>query len=199
MRDLSRNTIVGILLVTLGVLALLSNVGVLDGVGSVLGAILFAAVGVLLVRVYARRDQIWALPAAFTFFGLAAAALVDGPLSGSYFLALMGAGFLFLYAIERRHWWAIIPGGTLVSLAVVAGIDELALAIDAGPVLFLGLAVTFLAVYAVGQRWAVWPALVLGVIAVVALSTAASWVLPVLLIGAGIYLLYRRSEGGRTG
>lgn len=199
MRDLSRNTIVGILLVTLGVLALLSNVGVLDGVGSVLGAILFAAVGVLLVRVYARRDQIWALPAAFTFFGLAAAALVDGPLSGSYFLALMGAGFLFLYAIERRHWWAIIPGGTLVSLAVVAGIDELALAIDAGPVLFLGMAVTFLAVYAVGQRWAVWPALVLGVIAVVALSTAASWVLPVLLIGAGIYLLYRRSEGGRTG
>lgn len=198
MKDMSRNTVIGILLIALGALALLSNVGVLSGLGSVLGAILFAAAGVLLVRLYARRDQIWSLPAAFSFFGLAAAALVDGPLSGPYFLGLTGAGFLLLYAVERRHWWTIIPGGALISLGVVAGVDELAPRMDAGPVLLFGLALTFLAVYAVGQRWAVWPALALGAIAVVALSTVSRWLLPVILIGAGLYLLYRRSNSGSS-
>ena len=192
MNDLSRNTLIGLALVALGVLALLANTGVMGGLDNLVGAILFAAAGVLLVRLYARNDQTWSLPAAFLFFGLAAAAFVDGVMSGPYFLGLTGAGFLFLYVIERKHWWAIIPGGTLVSLAVVAGIDELAPRWDAGPVLFLGLALTFVAVWAVGQRWAIWPALGLGAIAFFALASVSGWLFALVLIAAGVFLLVRR-------
>lgn len=192
MRDMGRNSVIGIALVVLGAVALLANTGILAGVGPVVGALLFAAVGVLFVRIYARRDQEWALPTAFLFFGLGAAALIDGDMSGPYFLALLGVGFLLLFALERTHWWAIIPGGTLVSLGVVAAIDEVAPRLDAGPVLFLGLALTFLAVWAVGQRWAIWPAIGLGAVALFAMATVSGWVFPVLLILAGLFLLYRQ-------
>lgn len=196
MRDMQRNTVIGILLIVLGALALLSETGWLSGIDTVVAAVLFAAAGILFVRVYARRGQVWAMPAAFLFFGLAAAALVDGALSGAYFLGLLGAGFLLLYAVEREHWWALIPGGALVSLGVVAGIDELVPGWDAGPVLFLGLALTFVAVWATGRNWALWPAIGLAAIAVFALSTMSAWVLPVILIAAGVYLLLRSKGRG---
>lgn len=194
MRDMNRNVVAGIALVLLGAFALLANAGILEGLGNVVGAALFAVAGAWAVRTYARRNPVWALPIAFMLFGLAAAALVDGPMSGPYFLGLTGAGFLYLYAVERRSWWAIIPGGTLVALGVVAAIDEIAPRWDAGPVLFLGLALTFLAVWATGQRWAMWPALALAAVGLFALSTTSAWLVPVLLIGGGLYLLWRTAR-----
>lgn len=187
----------GIALIAVGMLVLLANLGLLAGGGNLLGGALFAAGGLLFLQLYSGRPgRVWALPVAFTLFGLAAAALTDGPLSGSYFLASIGVGFGAVYHRDRRNWWALIPGGVLLSLAVVAGIDALFPRLDPGPVLFLGLAATFGALYMLpegGKRWAAYPALAAVVIALVAFSTGGGWLFPLLLVGVGAWLLNRQS------
>lgn len=46
------------------------------------------------------------------------------PLAGPAFLGSIGVGFALVYLADRSHWWAIIPGGVLGTLAAVAAIDE---------------------------------------------------------------------------
>ncbi len=193
-----RNMQIGIILVILGALALLSNLGFFRGVQNVVGALLFAFLGGLALRHYRRHHKNVALVGAFALFGLAAAT-ITGSLSGFFFLALIGAGFLALYLADRQRWWAIIPAGTLFSLAVVAGLGEVAPRYESGSVLFIGLAATFLVLYRLPEdpkRWAIYPAVVSLALAVLGLSFGGSWVLPLVLVGVGVYLLYRRSEQG---
>lgn len=188
---------IGMALVILGALALLSNLGLFGGSGGLFGALLFAAGGAFLVRVYDRKaSRIWALVGGFALFGLAAAS-IGGALAGLYFLGLLGGGFLLAYRNDRRQWWAIIPGGVLMSVALVAGLEELAPRFDEGPILFLGLAATFGALYRLpegGKRWAIYPAIAAVVIAILAIGFGGSWFLPLLLVGGGAYLLTRHSS-----
>ncbi|MEJ2667010.1 MAG: hypothetical protein P8Z81_07925, partial [Deinococcales bacterium] len=61
-----------------------------------------------------------------------------------------------------------------------------------------GLAATFLVLYRLPEepkRWAIYPAVASLVLAVLGLSFGGSWVLPLALVGVGVYLLYRRGEG----
>ena len=184
--------LIGVGLIILGGMALLSNLGLFHGMSGLIGALLFAAGGAYLYRLYSRNPkQFWPLLVSFILFGLGAAALANGPLSGSYFLGLTGAGFALVYRNHPRHWWAVIPAGVLLTLALVAGIDMVS-RFDPGPVLFLGFAATFGYLYRIGRRWAIYPALVAAVIAVMSLSFTGGWLLPVILIGVGAYLLSRQ-------
>ncbi len=199
--NLKRNDpryLIGLILIVLGGLALVANLGIFGGFDNLFGVALFGAAGAIFLRVYAgRSNRLWALPIGFTLFGLAAAVLADGALSGSYFLGLMGIGFGLVYYRHRRNWWALIPGGVLLTLAVVAGIDSVAPRLDAGPVLFLGLAATFGALYMLpegSKRWAIYPALATVVVAIMAFSFGGGWLLPVVLIGVGALLLSRQSS-----
>ena len=189
----------GILLVALGGMALLSQLGLFRGLGSVLGALLFGAIGLYLIRnQYRRRGEVWAVCVGFALLGLGAAAIA-GPLSGTAFLGLTGAGFLVAYRDDRKRWWAVIPGGVLLTLALVAGLDNFASPLGGGPVLFLGLAAVFWYLYrhpSQDKRWAVYPAVALTVLALLSLSFSGGWVLPLALIVAGVYFL-NREQGGR--
>src|SRR3972149_2523731 len=63
-----------------------------------------------------------------------------------------GIGFLLVFTTNRAHWWALIPGGTMITLAVVTIAD--ARAIESGGIFFLGLAVTFALIFlATRMRW----------------------------------------------
>jgi hypothetical protein len=67
---------------------------------------------------------------------------------------------------------------------------------------FLGLAVTFGAVFLIGQRWAVYPllgCLALMLFASEALRGFAAWAFPLVLLAAGVYLLLRSRGGPHTG
>ena len=194
-----RNTTIGLILVILGGLALLSNFGFFQGMSHLVGALFFAFLGGLALRHYQRKHRTGSLVGAFVLFGLAAAAAVSGALSGFFFLGLIGAGFGALYYVDRERWWAIIPAGTLLSLAVVAALDELAPRYESGSVLFIGLAATFLLLTRLPEdpkRWAIYPAIAFVVLAILGLSVGGNWLLPLALVGVGVYLLYRRGEGG---
>ena len=193
-----RNFNLGALLMVLGGFVLLANIGVLNLPGLVFAAVL-AAGGGYLSRVYIKnRERSWAvLPLIFGFalFGTAAAAL-SPTLAGTQFLALLGGGFAVAY-LDRKHWWAVIPAGALFSLAVVAGLGEVAPRLDKGPVLFFGLAATFAYLYKLpegGKAWAIYPAIAAVAVALLSLSFTNGWLLPALLIGGGAYLFTKRSS-----
>jgi hypothetical protein len=193
----------GWLLVGLGVLFLLQNIGLMFA-NWIWGAV-FIAAGVVFLWAYQQdNNRWWALIPGFTLLGLGTLVLFErmlGERGGSVFLGAIGLGFLAVYFVRRSYWWPIIPGGTLLTLAVVAGQgsrgDE-----TGGFLFFLGLAITFAAVYLVGQRWAIWPALGLlvpMVLTFTAIRGFAAYAIPILMVGIGVYLLSRRGGAPRQG
>ncbi len=196
-----RRTQLGLALVALGLLALLSEFGLFAGLGRIVGLILFGAAGVLVLGMYRSEPRrIWMLPVGFGLLGLGVASL-DLPWGGGVFLGAIGLGFLAIWLTDpqRESWWALIPTGVLLTLGVVATYDEwLAPRGDfAGTLFFLGLAATFAVLYllpSVNQQWAIWPALALGVVALLTMSFQGGWVVPILLIAVGAWLLTRQSR-----
>lgn len=195
-------TVIAVALIVIGVVALLGTVGWLPQLRGLMGGLLFAAVGVLLLWLARRYANDWLMFAAFPAFGLAFAAAVPGDLGGAGFLAGIGAGFLALVVAEPRRWWAIIPAGVLFTLSVItwSSLGEP----GGGTIFFLGLAATFAVVWrnaARPQPWAVYPAIGTLAMAMIVSLARADWLVPVLLIviGAGLILraqLERRSSPG---
>jgi hypothetical protein len=126
---------------------------------------------------------------------------------GAAILAATGLGFLAVYLAVPARWWALIPAGTMLSLATVAAVGPFLPGPVAGAVFLLGLAATFGAVAVVPspcppRTWAWIPAAVLAVLGTVTLGSieaAVFW--PLALILGGAYLvaawaLRRRQPGG---
>jgi hypothetical protein len=180
-------------LIVIGVLALLGTLGVAPALSTFVGVTLFVVVGVVAVSVARRTGNDWVLAGAFPAFGLALAVLLNEPWGGAAFLLSIGAGFLSLYVSDRTRWWSVIPTGVLFTLGIIAATDRPG-GTDSGVVFFLGLALTFAALWRLPdhpQGWAIYPAAALGFMALLVASTTGSWVLPVLLIAAGVALLLR--------
>lgn len=193
----------GWILVALGGLFLLQNLG-LPLVGWVWGLI-FAAGGAIFLGLYQQEHaRWWALIPGFTLLGLGILILFEpllgDNLGGAVFLAAIGLGFLAVYYVRHDFWWAIIPSGTLLTAAVVAGQGNQGNA--GGFLFFFGLTLTFAAVYLIGQRWAVFPAgamLVLALLTTQTAHTALTYLIPLGLVVAGVYLLRRGQTPGKGG
>jgi hypothetical protein len=192
---LKQNNLIGLILIAVGALALLGNFGWLGDMSTILFSVAMAVGGVYLIRYHVKnRQQFWASIVGFTLFGLALAAISED-LAGFYFLGSIGAGFIFTYLQERKHWWAVIPGGVLVTLGTIVAAEEIFPRWDAGGLFFAGLAATFGYLYAYERkRWAIYPAVALLVIGLLGLSFTGGWVFPALLIAAGVYALSRSTK-----
>jgi hypothetical protein len=204
----------GALLILGGISLLFANYGILKGLIGVFWALLFAAGGAVFLYVFlTNREHWWAIIPGFTLLGLAAniglGALfprVAGLLGGSVFLGAAGLSFLIVYVTGTDRWWAIIPGGVMMTLALVSGISAVFEGLDAGGVFFLGLGLTFGVLYFVPtpqgrQKWASIPAIVLLIIgaAISIASIPLIWRLwPVALILVGLALLVRLFVPRRT-
>jgi len=95
-----------------------------------------------------------------------------GPVINLVWGVLFGAGgliFLWVYATDHEHWWAIIPGFTLLGLAVLVGFGGVLG--ELGGSVFLGaIGLSFWAIYLERREfwWAVIPGGALLTLAVVA-------------------------------
>ena len=123
---------------------------------------------------------------------------------GPIFLALLSAGFLALFATNRKRWWAVIPGGVLATLALVDWAELAAPRMETGWLFFLGVAATFGFLYlrpdgGTRKRWAVWPAAIAVGIALLDLleTSSGGLVAPLALIGLGAFLFTRDSKKDR--
>jgi hypothetical protein len=198
----------GLLLILGGVLFLLQNLGLLF-FGNLVWAVLMAAGGVaFLVVVFRNRHNWWAVIPGLVLIYLAFLVFLDqvfpafsNDFGGPLFLAVIGAAFFIVYALNSLGWWAIIPGGVLLTLAVVAGTDRFLPGIESGGFFFLGLGITFMVLSLIPtpigkMRWPLIPGGILFVMGVL-LSISATGFLnvlwPVILIIIGVYLFFLRA------
>ena len=201
----------GLLLVALGLLFLLQSFGIANAVGGAVFWVLFAAGGVAFLYVFLRdRERWWAVIPGMGLLGLAllialgsVAPRLEGLLGGPIFLGALGASFLVVYSVRPRFWWAIIPGGVLLSVAVVAFLDQVNVPFDTGAIVLIGMGATFLALTLVRAEsgrlwWAAIPGCVLTLIGVLILGESVaimSYLWPALLILAGAFFVLRSVRG----
>jgi hypothetical protein len=208
MKKIDVTIIVGIGLIVIGALFLLQTFGVIEGILPLVWALIFAASGLIFLYFFwVNRQQWWALIPGFTTLGLAALILISeyGPMgwdewAAALFLACIALSFIMIYLLNREHWWAIIPGGVLLSVAALVGLasvtsgDELIVA-----VFFLGIALTFgvlaLLPSPTGRmKWALIPGGVMLVMSVIFFAVAVEgfkFIWPAGIILIGLYVLYR--------
>ncbi len=199
MKPVSWKIIIGLLLTVVGGLALLQTFGVIPSEGKVWDIMLpacFLAGGIAFLYVLiANKSNWWAAIPGFTLVGLAlliGSHLIPGfgPYSAGVFLAFIGVGFWVIYLLDFQKWWAIIPGGALLSVGALVAFGQVYL-------LFLGLAVTFalLAILPNGAKRMTWPWIPAGVLGIMGISFlwaeggVLNYVGPGLLIAGGLGLI----------
>lgn len=201
----------GVFLMAAGALALLQNFNILTGALNLLWAFLLGLAGVFFLYAYvSNRANWWALIpgiillalTALVALGVTAPALAEA-WGGPLFLGGIGLSFWAVYLANREHWWAIIPGGVLLTLAVVASMETVfqrtEQRVETGGLFFVGLGLTFALVGLLPaprgrMRWAFIPALVLllmGLLVFAAAEQLINYLWPVALILVGLYLVFR--------
>lgn len=207
--------VLGALVLLAGVLLLLETTGIVPS-QPVLWTVVLAGAGATFGYVFvADRAAWWAAIPSAALFGAMLARLMEldadglGQWTEVPMLAALGIGFVAVYLRDRRHWWALIPGGMLLTLAVLAAVATIVDGTIAGAIFLFGAAITFALVAALpgGEKarwWAYIPAGILAVVGVAVSLTAADWltalnvVWPSAVIVAGAFLIWRavRSRQG---
>ena len=201
------NTVGAILLIVVGILLLLQNFGILGGVVALIWSLIFGVGGLIFLYVFlTNRVHWWAIIPGFALLGVAALIALDeffprvgDALGGMIVLGGIGLAFWVIYFLNREHWWAVIPGGAMFTVALIAGLDAVFEGAETGGVLFLGLGLTFgllslLPTPHARMRWALIPAavlLVIGVLITAAATGIFEYLWAIALILAGLYLLLR--------
>jgi hypothetical protein len=207
MKNVQIRSALGLLMIAAGVLFLLQSLGYLEGAGTLFWTLVFAAAGgVFLYVFFLNREQWWALIPGFTLIGLGALIALDqfiprwgGALGGTVLMLAISLSFWVIYFQQREHWWAIIPGGVLLSLGIFIGLEEIFTGVDLVGIFFLGMGLTFVLVAMLPEerekmRWAFIPAgvlLLMGVIFTATAFSAFEIVGPAALIIVGAYLVFR--------
>ncbi len=175
----------GVLLVTLGIFFLLQNFGFLGAASDLLWAVPVGLGSLAFFWVFFNdRRQWWALIPGFVLLGVAGTLLL-GNLGGamaswaaSALLGAIGLAFAVIFLIRREHWWAIIPAGILLTLALVTALSPVLPGGLGGGLFFFGLAATFGLVSLVptpagSTQWARIPAGILAVVGVLVTVSGA--------------------------
>ena len=192
-----RGKFLGQLLVGLGALAVLANTGIFGVLPSFIWVMTLFALGAWIWT----AQQRFSFPQRLVLYIATGvlATVTAGSFAGTASTGFIAMAFALVYLANPRHWWAIIPAGVLGSVSFIITLGVLFPRWDTGPLLLLGLAGTFTLLYLMpsekgGQQWALIPAVVLLIVTVLANDPGGStpgWLVPLALIGTGLYLLSR--------
>jgi len=203
----------GSLLVVTGVLFLIQELFNIQ-LGSIFWGILLGLAGLFFILIYINnRLNWWALIPGITLIGVGLSTIVEvilpgigEALGGVLVLGGIGAGFIGVYISDRRQWWAIIPAGVMLTLAVISVLDSLLSDLGSGGLIFFGLGLTF-AVLALlpgeqgsRMRWAWIPAIVLVIVGLLVTAAAEELLIylgPAALILGGIFIILRTVSSRR--
>lgn len=202
--------IVGVLVLLMGVVALLQTLKIIPTQGSLIAlfmSLIFLCGGVAFVWLLFQDSKTnwWAAIPGLSLLSIGSliglSELFPGAIDhigGAIVLGGIALGFWLVYLITPRNWWAIIPGGVMLTLAAITVLPDRQEGLVPG-VLFLGMALTFglLSLITVDGKRMTWPwipAVVLLVVGMISSFRAGSWfgyIWPAALILAGIFLLVR--------
>ncbi|MEZ4769886.1 MAG: hypothetical protein R2844_15820 [Caldilineales bacterium] len=176
----------GILLFVIGAAFLLWNLGVLASYQAAIGWIAVALFGVLGVSILVSQVLVpqawWRVIPAMTLIGIAGVVLLS--IQGappvwiaSALFASIALAFVIIYFGDRQErWWAFIPFAAMAVMVAVMVLSNAGWPVLAvGVVLFAGMGLAFLVIYALakdrrGLSWALAPAAALLLMALVALA-----------------------------
>jgi hypothetical protein len=173
-------------------------------------ATFFALAGIGFAIDFSRDPGSWwaAIPAG-ALLGLGALiTFVEGTTApdewgASLLLAGSGLGFAGAYVRVREHWWALIPAGLLVSVAIIVASVPIVERGEGIAVVVLGIMAAILVVLAFvpirGRRlfWPLVPAAMLGLVAVFLAQDSVetleqfNWVSPAVLLVIGLFIVFR--------
>ena len=189
-----------------GVLFLLENLGVFEG-SELFWGICFLVAGMLFLAYFMQnRQEWWALIPGLIMTGIGILLLllsffpgIDDAFGGLIILGSLGIGFVLVFLLNRNRWWAIIPGGVLLTLAIISVLENYLPENSVGGFFLIGLGLTFSAVALVpasaGQmRWPWYPAIALIFMGLLVFMTAENtfvYILPVIFLLAGGILIWR--------
>ena len=205
MKRSKTSLIMGGMLVLAGVSLLLQELGIIPRAGDLMGGLLFGGAGVFfLQRYWQSRSHWWMLIPGILLLSLGAVIAVNSVVpnaewTGAIFLAGMGLCFWVVFSQNRGNWWAAIPGGVLVTLAVVSGVSPFVGPSIRNGVLFLGFGLTFVLVGMLPvprgrMTWAYIPAgvfLGIGVMLFTPFHRLSLYIGPGVLVVLGLYFIIR--------
>lgn len=169
-------------------------------------AILFLiAVPFLAVFYRDQKEHQWALIPAYVLLAIIPIILFEGSrlignFTATYVLTMIAIPFLFVYYRNRSNWWALIPAYVMLVIGFMVGILETDLMSDnfVPPYVLLAISLPFFYVYFRNKNnwWALIPGGVTGLIGLAFLISegAAEYAGPILLITAGLWLLFRKTK-----
>ncbi len=208
-RSNERTLLLGALVTLLGLVLLLSTLGVLAIDSRAMWGIMLSLSAGVFAICYARdHEQWWALVVACVLALIALEVLLP-PLSRAqrrllWGAATCGAGLAFVAAFlrHRQQWWWLIPGGTLLTIGTTALLKSghLLPGRYRGAVFFAGLGLTFGAIALLGRgdgrvRWAQYPALSLLAVSALLLLAHSPWtgelLVPLCLLALGLFIVVR--------
>lgn len=200
----------GVLLIGAGLLALAEQMGYVDRFSPQIWITVFAIIGVLGLVSYALSDWKqwgWLFPAGI-FGGLAVViALATNDVGTAAVASPLFFGLLLPFAAayltdRTGNWWALIPGGVMLFLALTTLLVDTAGGEWVGAMFLFLIALSFFAVY-LNSRSRTWALLVSYILAVLAIAPAmasggelAAYYGPVFLFAVALpfFLIYFRSE-----
>jgi hypothetical protein len=199
----------GMLLIAGGVFALAQQMGYIDRLSPQVGMYSFAAISLLALGMYAMsgwKEWGWLFPVG-VFGGLAvttalAISNVDSAAVGSPLFIGLTIPFAAAYLTDRsRNWWALIPGGVMLFLALVTLLVDSTGGEWVGALFLFMIALSFLLVYLNNRSrtWALLVAYIIGVLGIAPLMSTggrdAAYYGPIFLFAVALpfFILYFRS------
>jgi hypothetical protein len=192
------------ILLAIALIATLAITNLLQG--DILASGVLAIVGTpfLVVYLFNRAENWWALIPAWVLFSVGIMILgiglgiLQGGILPLYVLAAIGLPFLVVYFTNRaENWWALIPAWVMISIGFMIALIDLRILNDLAipAYVMFAIALPFLVVYFTnrkGNRWALIPAGVTGAIGIgfFAGTNLAQYVIPLVLIGVGALVLF---------
>ena len=193
-----RNALVwGGLLILVGTLVLLDNLGVIHFVSRLIWALVLAGIGAPFLFVYlSKRDQWWALIPGCIMVGIAGGVLVGGTLSGIIITASIGLPFYLIFLTDRDQWWALIPGWVMTAVSMIILLAWISLDWFIAPFVMFAISAPFLLVYIQNRTewWALIPGGIMagiGVLILVGTILSSGVIWAIMLISLGAWMIIR--------
>jgi hypothetical protein len=172
--------------------------------GEIIATMVLSLVGLPFLVVYLiNRENWWALIPAYILFAIAIMIFLIGigvlndAWVALYVLSSVGLPFLVVYLINRENWWALIPAYVMFVIGIMVTLIDTNILTDLAipAYIMFAIAIPFLFVYLTNREhwWALIPGGIMTVMGIgfFAGTDLAKYVIPPVLILAGILVLYR--------
>lgn len=175
--------------------------------GDFLGSIVLSLVAAPFVFVYQHnKENWWALIPTYILLSIALMLLLtsfnilSGIMVAPFILYSISIPFLVIYFKNKEYWWSLIPAYTMITVGTMVGLIEFGILVDMliPAYIMAAISIPFFIVYYLNKEhwWALIPAGILGFLSLAFMLSApvGKIAIPVVLIIAGAYMLFRKKE-----